>query len=213
MSISNTAETLNTSQDENVPVVSEENLLRANAYGLLSSALLAPPQTDLLDVLKGIEGDESAFGQALSSLSAFAKTISAEDIEDEFTRLFYGHGAGGELHPYASFYRTGFIYDKPLAALRVDLAALGLSKSDVTPEPEDHIAFLMNVMQDMIVGAHGQPECVGVQKDFYEKHIAPWATKFFEDLETAENAQFFRPVGTIGKVLMDIETEAFSIAA
>ena len=195
------------------PAVTEEDQLRAQAYGLLSALLLAPPKAELVDVLKCLDGDDSPFGQALSALAALAQDTDVADIEDEFTRLFYGHGAGGELHPYASFYLTGFIYDKPLALLRDDLQALGLGKSEVTTEPEDHIAFLMNVMHDLIVGTHGAAQDLGAQKAFFDRHVAPWAAGFFGNLETAENAAFFRPVGTIGKLLMEIEGEAFSIAA
>jgi len=193
--------------------IAEEDLLRANCYGLLASALLAPPTAEFLDILKGLQGDDSPFGAAMSALGAAAQTTDPDDITDEFTRLFYGHGAGGELHPYASFYLTGFIYDKPLASLRDDLIALGLAKADVTAEPEDHIAFLMSVMHELIVGVHSASSDLDAQKAFYDKHVAPWATKFFEDLETAENADFMRPVGTIGKLLMEIENQAFSIAA
>ena len=193
--------------------VAEEDLLRANFYGLLTSALLAPPSAEILVIFKGLDGDESPLGMAMSSLGELARTTKPEDIEDEFTRLFYGHGAGGELHPYASFYLTGFIYDKPLAQLREELRGLGLSRSGVTSEPEDHIAFLMNVMHELIVGVQGAAMSLNAQNTFFDKHIAPWAPKFFEDLEMAENAEFFRPVGTIGRVLMEIEHEAFTIAA
>lgn len=193
--------------------IAEEDLLRANCYGLLASALLAPPTVEFLDILKGLQGDDSPFGAAMSALGDAAQTTDPDDIRDEFTRLFYGHGAGGELHPYASFYLTGFIYDKPLASLRDDLVALGLAKADVTAEPEDHIAFLMSVMHELIIGVHNASTGLDAQKAFYDKHVAPWATKFFEDLETAENADFMRPVGTIGKLLMEIENQAFSIAA
>lgn len=193
--------------------VAEEDLMRAQVYGLLSGVLMAPPCAGQLEAFKKLQGDQSAFGQALSALGELARTTDPEDIEDEFTRLFYGHGAGGELHPYASYYLTGFIYERPLAELRNDLAVLGLTKSDATSEPEDHIAFLMNVMHDQISGVHGQPMGLDAQKTFYDKHVATWASRFFADLEGAENAAFFRPVGTIGKLLMEIENQAFAIAA
>lgn len=193
--------------------VAEEDLMRAQVYGLLAGLLMAPPCAGQLEVFKKMQGDQSEFGQALSALGELARTTAPEDIEDEFTRLFYGHGAGGELHPYASYYLTGFIYERPLAELRNDLAALGLTKSDATSEPEDHIAFLMNVMHDQITGVHGQPMDLDAQKTFFDKHVATWAARFFTDLEGAENAAFFRPVGVIGKLLMQIEDQAFSIAA
>jgi len=200
-------------QNAEVPDLMEEEQLRANVYALLSALLISPPDEALLAVVKGIEGDDSDFGMALEGLALQANELSSDEIVDEFTRLFYGHGAGGELHPYASFYRTGFIYDKPLAELRQDMGALGRARTDVTSEPEDHIAILLNAVHDLITGTEGEPLDLDGQKDFFDKHVAPWAGRFFEDLEKAENAGFYRPVGTIGRLLMDIEDRAFTIAA
>jgi len=191
----------------------EEELLRANIYALLSALLIAPPDQQALDVIRKLEGDDSAFGLALTELSEQAKKINTGDLTDEFTRLFYGHGAGGELHPYASYYLTGFIYEKPLADLRQDLGVLGRARTDATSEPEDHIAILMNTLHDLITGTQGVRLDLDGQKGFFDKHVAPWAGRFFADLEMAENAEFYRPVGAIGRLLMEIEDRAFTIAA
>ena len=45
----------------------------------------------------------------------------------------------------------------------------------------------------------------------FEKHLAPWIGRFFADLERAEAADFYRRVGTLGRVFMEIETEAFAL--
>jgi TorA maturation chaperone TorD len=42
--------------------------------------------------------------------------------------------------------------------------------------------------------------------------MASWMGRFFSDLERAEAANFYRSVGTIGRLLMDIETEAFALS-
>ena len=68
-------------------------------------------------------------------------------------------------------------------------------------------------MHDLIVGNHGTHADLDAQKAFYDKHVATWASSFFDNLQAAENAVFYRPVGAIGKLLMDIEDEAFSLAA
>ena len=51
--------------------------------------------------------------------------------------LFIGVGRG-ELLPYASYYLTGFLHERPLARLREDLAALGIERAEGVAEPEDH---------------------------------------------------------------------------
>ena len=48
---------------------------------------------------------------------------------------------------------------------------------------------------------------------FFDNHIGNWAPKFFEDLEAAEAARLYMPVGLIGKLFLEVESEAFLIAA
>ncbi len=63
-------------------------------------------------------------------------------------------------------------------------------------------------MAGLAGGRFGAP--AGSDRQIFEKHLAPWIGRFFGDLERAETASFYRPVGTIGRVFMDIETEAFA---
>ena len=65
----------------------------------------------------------------------------------------------------------------------------------------------------MIVGRFGAPADLGTQKDFFNKHIRPWAGHFFTDLEGAKNSIFYAPVGTVGRAFMEIEAEAFRMSA
>ena len=50
-------------------------------------------------------------------------------------------------------------------------------------------------------------------RKIFEKHLAPWIGRFFADLERSENADFYRRVGKLGRVFVEIETEALSLAA
>ena len=193
--------------------VGEEDVLRARFYALLNQLLAAPLSPEGLQNLQSLEGDDSDMGRALAQLGENARTVDGDDVADEYTRLFYGHGAGGELTPYASFYLTGFVYEKPLSDLRTDLAGLGIGKGEGDSEPEDHIGFLCEVMHALILGCLGSRTDVAGQQRFFENHMAPWATRFFEDMESAENADFYKPVGTIGRLLMEIEAQAFDMAA
>ena len=52
----------------------------------------------------------------------------------------------------------------------------------------------------------------GEEEDFFVRHVLPWAERFFADLERAESARFYRPVGTIGRVFIAIEAEGFDMA-
>jgi len=192
--------------------VSEEDFLRAGLYALLGRALAAPPEEDTLAQLADLTGDDSPLGLALAALGAAARASSPAPASDEYHALFIGVN-GGELNPYASFYLTGFLYEKPLAELRDTMTALGIEHADDVAEPEDHIASICEMMAGLITGSFGAPVDIGTQRDFYNAHVGPWATKFFEDLERAQSAALYMPLGAVGRLFMDIERQAFKMAA
>lgn len=193
-----------------VAAVPPEDALRANTYALLAALLRNEPDQELLDELAGLTGDDSELGRAIGSLAETARRHDADAVADEYQVLFIGVGES-ELKPYASFYRTGFMYEKPLANIRSALADLGVAQADDVPEPEDHIAALCETMHALITGAFDMPVPIDRQKEFFEMHIRPWAGLFFVDLEATESASFYRPVGMIGRLFMTIETQSFEM--
>jgi len=200
---------VNTAEDIGVPA---EDRLRADLYNFLGLLLSAPPDQMLLDQCAGLSGDETDLGQAIAGLSRVAKVTKPKGVQSEFNALFIGLGRG-ELLPYGSYYLTGFLNEKPLAALRSDMAARGMTRALNVFEPEDNIASLMEMMGGMIVGRFGPPATVGEQKQFFNRHIAPWAGHFFTDLQGAKNSVLYASVGNVGKTFMEIEREAFRMAA
>ena len=196
-------------------VIAEEDLLRAQVYGLLARVLAGPMSDETLEIVRGLNDVEggSGIGAAMKALGDVAIRTPRGKAEEEYSALFHGMGSGGEIHPYASYFLTGFIYEKPLADLRNDLAELGIDRSGVSEEPEDHIAFLCEVMHGLITGAFGAPAPLERQREFFNRHMSTWAIKVFEDLESAKSAALYMPVGTIGKLFMAVEAEAFGMVA
>jgi TorA maturation chaperone TorD len=192
---------------EDIKVTSEDRL-RADLYNFLGLMLSGPPDQILLDQCVGLSGDDSDLGKAISSLSRVAKASKPKRVESEFNALFIGLGRG-ELLPYASYYLTGFLNEKPLAALRMDMATRGITRAPNVYEPEDNIASLMEMMGGMIVGRFGAPAALDDQKVFFNKHIASWAGHFFADLEAAKNSVLYASLGSVGKAFLEIEREAF----
>ncbi|WP_136442102.1 TorD/DmsD family molecular chaperone [Pacificoceanicola onchidii] len=201
-----TAQTAETGQ------IAEEDRLRADLYNFLGLILAGPPDEMLLSQTAGLAGDESDLGQAINTLAKLARVTGPKAAESEFNKLFIGLGRG-ELLPYASFYLTGFLNEKPLATLRQDMTAQGLARADNVFEPEDNIASLMEMMGAMIVGRFGAPASLEAQKTFFNRHLAPWAGHFFADLEGAKNSVFYAPVGALGARFVEIETEAFRLGS
>ncbi len=192
------------------PQIAEEDRMRADLYNFLGVILARPADEMLLAQTQSLTGDESELGQAITTLAKVAKLSKPRAVESEYNKLFIGLGRG-ELLPYASYYLTGFLNEKPLALLRQDMTANGLARAENVFEPEDNIASLMEMMGAMIVGRFGSPADLDRQKTFFRKHIGPWARHFFTDLEGAKNSVFYAPVGTLGRVFMEIESEAFRL--
>jgi TorA maturation chaperone TorD len=193
-----------------VVTTTDEEILRARFWGLLAALLAAPPSQELLAALSAMPGDDTDIGRALGALATRARATRPETAEDEFNTLFIGLSRG-ELVPFGSYYLTGFLHEKPLAALRADLAALGIELEDDVAEPEDHIAILAETMQALIDGSLGSPLPLSEQKRFFAAHLLPWAGRFFSDLENCPAADFYRPVGTLGRLFLDVEAQAFAM--
>ncbi|MGQ0676877.1 MAG: TorD/DmsD family molecular chaperone [Rhodospirillales bacterium] len=191
--------------------IAEEDRARAQVYGLLGAALTRPPSAEFLKRLGAIEGDASPLGQGFAALAAAARATAPGAAEEEFNALFVGMPQG-EMTPYASYYMTGFLYEKPLARLRADMARLGLSAAQGVPEPEDHAGMLCEMMAALIEGRFASPLDLAEQRKFFEAHLAPWAGRFFADLAAAKAARLYMPVGAIGRIFMDVESEAFARA-
>lgn len=193
------------------PDIDAEDRLRADLYNYLGLILSAPPGAMLLDQTADLSGDDSDLGRAIDALAKAARKADPARVETEFNALFIGLGRG-ELLPYASYYLTGFLNEKPLARLRTDMAALGITRSPTVFEPEDNIASLMEMMGGMIVGRFGPPADPARQKTFFNAHIAPWAPHFLTDLGKAKTADFYAHIGHVGRAFLDIEREAFRLS-
>jgi TorA maturation chaperone TorD len=60
--------------------------------------------------------------------------------------------------------------------------------------------------------AQGQFEAdVDQQARFFDRHVAPWAAKFFADLEICQAATFYKSVGRVGRTFIELEQEAFKL--
>lgn len=190
--------------------ISEEDRARAQLYQLLGVLLGSPPSRELLQGLATLQGDQTPLGTASKNLAALAERTTPNDAEREYNSLFIGVGRG-ELLPYASYYLTGFLNEKPLANLRGDLKVRGIKASDDLKEPEDHMGTLCEIMAGIITGEFACDSDLPSQKAFFDAHLAKWAALFFTDLEEAQSAVFYAPVGSLGRAFMAVEAEAFAI--
>jgi TorA maturation chaperone TorD len=186
----------------------EVDVARSQEYALLAALLLRAPDGEMLARLSRLGGSATPLGLAHIALAQAAGATSTAEVQREFFDLFIGLGRG-ELVPYASFYLTGFLNDRPLAGLRSDLARLGLERAEGHHDPEDHIGTICEIMSGL---AQGQFEVSSDEESrFFGRYLLPWAGRFFGDLELAKSAKFYRAVGAIGQLFVQVEAEAFAM--
>jgi TorA maturation chaperone TorD len=206
--------------DQSSTSLMDDNALRSNTYSVLSALLSQPPSGDLLDYLNHIntsavadDSDDSnpaaygQIGQAWLALRDAARSISLKNLNTEYHSLFIGIGRG-EIVPFGSWHITGFLMEKPLSDLRDDLRSLGIESDSSQKDPEDHIAALCETMAILI---QSEDISEAMERQFFIRHIHPWASKFFNDLAAARSASFYKSVSLLGQLFMDLESDYLNI--
>jgi TorA maturation chaperone TorD len=193
------------------PPLPQEEQARADLYALIARLLLAPPDAALLASLgEAVDAGpaDQPFDAAWRQLAAAARTTNAGAVREEFDALFVSVGVP-KLNPFGSLYLAGFLHEKPLAALRADLARLGLARMPGVAETEDHLGALCETMRLLIAGVPRQP--LVVQQRFFEDHLAPWHARCLDELRSAEGANFYARVAALASAFLAIEAEAFEV--
>ena len=183
---------------------------RAQEYALLAILLSRSPDTEMMGRLALLGGDATPLGTAHAALGLAAARTDEIRAGREFFDLFTGLGQG-ELLPYASHYLTGSLYGRPLARLREAFQRLGIETKTGHSEPEDHVAILCEIMAGLVSGDIAAP--VDSDRAFFDEHLGSWIGRFFTDLERAQSAEFYARVGSLGRVFVGIEAEAFALSA
>jgi TorA maturation chaperone TorD len=190
--------------------VDEIDRARAQEYALLATLLSRGPTAEMIGRLALLGGDATRLGTAHAALAQAAVRTDEARAGREFFDLFTGLGQG-ELLPYASHYLTGSLYGRPLARLREAFQRLDIERKMGHSEPEDHVAILCEIMAGLVGGDIAGP--AGSDRAFFDEHLAPWIPRFFADLELAQSADFYARVGSLGRIFVSIETEAFALSA
>ncbi len=200
-------------QIPNDSAVAAQDAQRAGTWTLLGRLLAGPPDHQVLELIKGIgdasPGNPDPVAQGWMDLRQAALEMAPEQLDPEFQDVFIGMG-GGEVTPYASWYRSGSLMERPLVAVRQELEALGIRRLADNNEPEDHAATLCETMALVI----SDPEVdFDWQRDFFQRHLEPWMGHFFKDLQQAPSARFYKAVGGLGETFVRLEERFFAMPA
>jgi TorA maturation chaperone TorD len=181
--------------------------IRTDGYVILAALLRQPSAEGLIPILQNLKWDESLpekVNRALEALRLAAHDRQPHALEKEYEQLFVGLGAG-ELVPYASWYLDGILASSALASLRADLMRLGIVSQADSHEPEDQAGALCEVMALLSRNGKSIPEAA--QADFFKHHVASWMITFFEELQSAKAADFYRTVGLFGRHFLEFERD------
>jgi TorA maturation chaperone TorD len=194
----------------------DEETARAEVYGLLAALYYAAPSAELYDNLRVAVTAAPAEGALLESswgeLVAAARAQSLEAVTQEHDALFGGVGKP-EVYLFGSHYLSGFLNEKPLAALRTDIAALGLARDEAMPETEDHVAYLCEVMRYLIAGDDAAVANLTRQREFFARHMQPWLPRMCEAIAQHPKARFYAALAGFTQAFISVEAQGFDMLA
>ncbi|OIR03492.1 chaperone protein TorD [mine drainage metagenome] len=190
-----------------------EDRARADYYAVLARLFQGPPDAAFLAALAASRGGTSDgdLPRAWQALTHAAAAVTERGADEEFSALFVAVGRP-QVVLYASWYLTGFMMEQPLAALRDDLAALGLARHDGVREPEDHFSALLEVMRHLIIDdSRSEDERIALQREFFNSHIVPWSEKLCDALDSSADAVLYRVVAGLTRALINVEKQFLQV--
>lgn len=204
--------------NEPIPVSSalDEETARAEVYGLLAALYYAPPGPELLAQLRVAVTEAPAAGGFLEEpwrqFVGTVRELGDEQVANEYDALFGGVGKP-EVYLFGSWYLSGFLNEKPLAALRSDLAALGLARDEAMPETEDHFACVCEVMRYIIAGDDVEVANLTQQQKFFSTHVQPWVPAMCEAISVHPKARFYAALAGFTAAFVSVEAQGFDLMA
>ncbi|MBE2244254.1 MAG: molecular chaperone TorD family protein [Burkholderiaceae bacterium] len=192
----------------------DDELARAEVYGLLAALFQAAPSPDLYAQLQVAATQAPVAGAFLehsfSELVAASRRLPLDAVRAEYATLFEAIGKP-EVFLYASYFVTGALNDKPLVVLRDVLRALGIERDPMIVETEDHIACLCEVMRYLIAGDELALGDLATQKHFFDTQVRPWADALWDALEAHPKSDFYRALASFARAFFSVEAQAFDM--
>ncbi|MEP7282498.1 MAG: molecular chaperone TorD family protein [Rubrivivax sp.] len=189
-------------------------MARAELYGLLAQLWLAPPDAALRRQLAVAVTQAPQPGARLEAawqdLVGALRARDADALQEEYDALFGGVGKS-EIFPYGSFYLSGHLHEQPLATLRGDLNALGLTRDRERAETEDHVSYLFEVMRFLIAGDDAGTCNLEQQRRFFRTHVQPWVETLCDTVLAHPAAHATAALAALTRDFIQVETQGFDL--
>ena len=192
-----------------------EELQRAELYGLLARLWFAPPDAALFEQFAVAVTEAPQRGAFLETpwqeLVAAMRAGSEQAATDEYEALFIGIGKP-DILLYGSHHLAGALNERPLVALRTDLAELGLTRDTASGETEDHVSFLFEVMRYLIAGDDAAVCNLERQRVFFRSHVQPWVAGSLCDAALQHpGARLYAALAVFTRAFLQVETQGFDM--
>ena len=193
----------------------DEEMARAELYGLLSLLFLGPPSAEVWQALQTAVTQAPSAGAFLEEpwqqLVGQSRALTLAQVTAEHEALFGGVGKP-EIDLFGSYYQVGFLNERPLVELRHDLAELGLTRHpDASAASEDHIAYLLEVMRFLIAGDEVEVCNLTRQQQFFNRHLQSWVDALCDAIQAHPQAVFYRALAHLTRSFMAVERQAFDL--
>jgi TorA maturation chaperone TorD len=192
----------------------DEEIARAELYGLLARLWWAAPDAELLGAFQVAVTEAPVPGAFLEEpwrhLVGVMRGVDARACHDEYDALFGGVGKP-EIHLFGSHYLSGFLNDKPLAALRGDLARYGLARDERLGETEDHVACVFEVMRYLIAGDDVAVANLTNQQAFFSAHVQPWLPALCDTVQAHPAARLYAALAAFTRAFVQVEAQGFDM--
>ena len=192
----------------------DEEVARAEMYGLLATLFYQPPDAQLLAQLRAAVTEAPEQGAFLEepwrALVGQSRSMTVEQIRQEYDALFGGVGKP-EVYLFGSHYLSGFLNEKPLVLLRDDLAELGLMRRENMSETEDHVACLLEVMRYLIAGDDASVCNLTRQAAFFSRHLQPWVPRLCQAITAQPRAAFYARLALLAEAFVSVEAQGFDL--
>ena len=197
------------------PHLDPEDEARAQFYALLARLYASGPDASLLKDLGGAspwpEPDGNPIAQSWNTLILASRAMDAAAADQEYTELFVGVGKS-PVNLHGSHFLTEAASERPLVAVRSDLARLGLGRREKATMYEDHLAALCETMRLLVAGDKERPPApIEVQRAYFNRHIAPWVFDCCDAICECPLANYYQRVAEFTSRFMAVERDSLAI--
>ncbi|MDA8215874.1 MAG: molecular chaperone TorD family protein [Nitrospiraceae bacterium] len=198
-------------------------------YKILSLGFSYPEEKNWIIIERILSESQNLFdGEMLENVGAFKEYFAKsrqkiEDMESEYLSIF---DVGGKISPYETEYLTEKISRKPfeLSDIAGFYNAFGfvVNENISNKEAVDHISVELEFMailalKEEYARVNKHEENLQITQDarmkFLREHLAKWGFSYCHKMNGLEGAEFYKSLGIIMEVVLQLECDRYGLDA